>query len=62
MVNGLTNKEIANRLSVGVRTIEMHVAHIIGKMHIRSSTEAALQAACVIGDVGEDIEFVGVQV
>ncbi len=62
MVNSLTNKEIANRLSVGVRTIEMHVAHIIEKMHVRSRTEAALQAAGVIGNGGKYIEPVGVQV
>lgn len=54
LTNSLTNKEIADQLSVGVRTVEMHMAHIIAKMHVRSRTEAALKAARFIGNLGEE--------
>lgn len=54
MINSRTNKEIAAQLAVGVRTIEMHVAHIVAKLHVRSRTEAAMHAARLIGVRGEE--------
>ena len=36
IAEGLSNKEIADRLGVGVRTIESHREHIMGKLGIHS--------------------------
>lgn len=41
LIEGLTNKEIAGRLFVSSRTVEMHVAHIMDRLNCRSRTEAA---------------------
>jgi DNA-binding NarL/FixJ family response regulator len=40
---GYSNKEIAERLSVGVETIRTHLKRIYEKLHVRSRTEAALR-------------------
>jgi len=39
---GMTNKEIAARLSRSPNTIKIHVSHILEKLNLRSRTEAAL--------------------
>ena len=39
---GMTNKEIAARLSRSPNTIKIHVSHILEKLNFRSRTEAAL--------------------
>lgn len=41
LVEGMTNKEIAAKLFVSTRTVEMHVAHIMDRLNCRSRTEAA---------------------
>jgi DNA-binding CsgD family transcriptional regulator len=46
---GMTNKEIAARLSRSPNTIKIHVSHILEKLNLRSRTEAAL-AGFKIGD------------
>jgi len=46
---GMTNKEIAARLSRSPNTIKIHVSHILEKLNLRSRTEAAL-AGFNIGD------------
>jgi DNA-binding CsgD family transcriptional regulator len=38
---GLSNKEIAASLSLSTRTAEMHVAHILDRLHCRNRAEAA---------------------
>ena len=38
---GLTNREIARTLSIGVRTVEGHLSHVYTKLEIRSRTELA---------------------
>lgn len=38
---GLSNKEIAQRLSIAVPTVKNHVHRILGKLHVQRRTEAA---------------------
>lgn len=44
LAQGLTNKDIAQRLFLSVRTIEAHLRHIYSKLGVASRTEAALWA------------------
>lgn len=37
IAEGSTNKDIANRLSIGIRTVETHREHIMEKLHIHSA-------------------------
>jgi two-component system, NarL family, response regulator LiaR len=39
---GLHNKEIADRLSLSIRTVEVHLSHVLGKLGVSSRTEAVL--------------------
>jgi DNA-binding NarL/FixJ family response regulator len=41
---GLSNREIAGRLSISERTARTHVSHILDKLGLRSRTQAALYA------------------
>jgi len=43
LAHGLSNKEIANRLGVGVSTVRWHLENIYIKLHVNSRTEAALK-------------------
>ncbi len=45
LAQGLSNKDIAQKLYLSVRTVEGHLANIYGKLHLRSRTEAVLWAA-----------------
>jgi DNA-binding CsgD family transcriptional regulator len=42
---GLTNREIAERLFLSPKTIETHLVHIFQKLHVRSRIELALTLA-----------------
>lgn len=42
---GLTNKAIAQKLSVSPRTVQLHLAHVFGKLGVASRTEAVM--ACL---------------
>jgi ATP/maltotriose-dependent transcriptional regulator MalT len=44
LADGLTNKEIAQKLFLSPRTIDMHVGHILERLDCRSRTEAARKA------------------
>jgi DNA-binding NarL/FixJ family response regulator len=43
VMHGLTNKEIADRMSVTVAAVKFHLQHIYEKLHVHSRTEAVLQ-------------------
>lgn len=45
LAQGLTNKEIAARLFLSPRTVDMHVSHILDRLDARGRTEAARRAA-----------------
>jgi len=44
LAQGLSNKEIAQRLYISVRTVEGHLASVYDKLGVHSRTEAALYA------------------
>ena len=44
LARGLSNKEIAAELGVGLRTVESYVSAVLGKLGVRSRTEATLYA------------------
>jgi DNA-binding NarL/FixJ family response regulator len=43
VVHGLSNKEIAERMSLTVEAVRWHLKHIYQKLHVHSRTEAALK-------------------
>ena len=44
IAQGMSNKQIASALSLGLRTVESHVSSVLGKLGLGSRTEAALYA------------------
>lgn len=44
VAQGLSNREIADKLTVGEATIHTHVSSILSKLHLASRTQAALYA------------------
>ena len=41
MATGLTNRQIAGQLCLSVRTVEVHVDHILSKLGFRTRTQLA---------------------
>lgn len=55
LAEGLTNRQIANRLFISVQTAETHVKHILTRLGLSSRSQvAALVAAQQLTDLGED--------
>jgi DNA-binding CsgD family transcriptional regulator len=48
LTTGKTNKEIAARLGVSVRTVDMHVAHVLQRLGCRTRSEAAGRIALAL--------------
>ncbi len=44
IAQGLSNQEIADRISISESTVRAHVSRILGKLHLASRTQAALYA------------------
>lgn len=53
LVNGLSNKEIANRLDITEGTVKVHLKGILKKIHVHNRTQAAIWAVQngIIADV-----------
>ncbi|MDP8927415.1 MAG: LuxR C-terminal-related transcriptional regulator [Actinomycetota bacterium] len=45
VAEGLTNREVAERLYVSPRTVGTHVSHVLGKLGLRSRVELAAEVA-----------------
>jgi DNA-binding NarL/FixJ family response regulator len=43
LAKGFSSGEIAERLSIGVETVNSHLKHIYAKLHVRSRTEAVIK-------------------
>jgi NarL family two-component system response regulator LiaR len=44
LARGMSNRAVANELSVSTRTVTTHVRHILDKLHLENRTQAALYA------------------
>jgi len=44
IANGSNNAEIAEQLTIAIKTVRSHVSNILGKLHLRDRTQAAVLA------------------
>ena len=44
IIEGLTNRDIAHKLSISQETVKSHIHHIMQKMQVKDRTQAAVQA------------------
>ena len=44
LIDGLTNREIAQQLGMSPKTVSVHVSHLIAKLGVANRTEAAARA------------------
>lgn len=47
--SGLTNRQIAGRLSISANTVNKHVQQILKKLQVRNRVQAAIQATSRAG-------------
>jgi DNA-binding NarL/FixJ family response regulator len=52
LAEGMTNREIAQRLFISEKTVRNHVSGVLHKLDFRHRTEAALFAAPIRGELG----------
>jgi len=57
LARGLSNKQIAQALVIGEKTVKTHVSNILSKLNVSSRTQAALYAARVglVSALGEEV-------
>jgi DNA-binding NarL/FixJ family response regulator len=44
IADGLSNREIANKIFISEKTVKTHVSKILGKLHLEDRTQAAIYA------------------
>jgi DNA-binding NarL/FixJ family response regulator len=49
LTKGLANKEIADRLTLSIETVRVHLKRIYDKLHVHSRTEAAMKYVAATG-------------
>ena len=54
LARGMSNKQVASQLSLGLRTVEGHVSNILAKLGVSSRTEAVLKALGTRGIITDD--------
>jgi DNA-binding NarL/FixJ family response regulator len=56
LAEGKANKEIAQTLNIGEKTVKTHVSNVLAKLGVQSRTQAALYAARIgmvtVGQMG----------
>jgi len=43
LAKGFSSSEIGQQLTIGLETVNSHLKHIYGKLHVRSRTEAVIK-------------------
>jgi NarL family two-component system response regulator LiaR len=44
VAQGLSNRQVAQTLTISTKTVKTHVSHILGKLHLEDRTQAAIYA------------------
>lgn len=54
VANGLSNKEIAEKLQVEQTTIKVHLNHILGKLQLKNRAQLIVQYYTLMAKAGKD--------